>query len=80
MHSVVNEAAVSHESGFVLFDVDPGQTGRPHITEVGGSPVPSVKLDDYIIAAQPERIDFVKLDIVRLQTISAARSRACAEK
>jgi hypothetical protein len=63
MHSVVNEVAVSDENGFVLFDVDPGQTGVSHITEVGGSPVPSIKLDDYINAAQLERIDLVKLDI-----------------
>jgi FkbM family methyltransferase len=63
MRSVVNEVAVSNENGFVLFDVDPGQTGRSHITEVGGGPVSSIKLDDYIIAAQLERIDFVKLDI-----------------
>jgi FkbM family methyltransferase len=63
MRSLVNEVAVSDENGVVLFDVDPGQTGRSHITEVGGSPVPSIKLDDYISAAQLERIDFVKLDI-----------------
>lgn len=63
MRSVMNEVAVSDENGFVLFDVDPDQTGVSHITEVGGSPVPSIKLDDYINAAQLERIDFVKLDI-----------------
>lgn len=52
MHSVVNEAAVSDENGFVLFEVDPGQTGVSHITEVGGSPVSWIKLDDYTIIVQ----------------------------
>jgi hypothetical protein len=45
------------------FDVDPGQTGRSHITEVGGSAVRSIKLDDYIDAAQLDRVDLVKLDV-----------------
>ena len=63
MQSRVNEVAVSDENGFVLFNVDHSQTGRSHITGDGGSAVRSIKLDDYIDAANLERIDLVKLDI-----------------
>jgi FkbM family methyltransferase len=79
VHLVVNEAAVSDETGFVLFDVDPGQTGRSHIDEAVGSPVPSIKLDDYINAAQVERIDLMKVDIEGYE-LSALRGAELALK
>lgn len=63
MNSVVNKVAVSDENGSIAFHIDRGQSGVSHISKTGTTVVTSIKLDDYIDAAQVRAVDLLKLDV-----------------
>ena len=63
MRAEVNAAAVCDEDGTILFQVRKEQTEVSHITQSGGTPVRSIRLDTYFRNKSLDRVDLMKLDI-----------------
>lgn len=63
MNMVVNAAAVSDTAGTVSFLMNPDQTGSSHIVKVGGTPVPAVRLDDYLSERGIPGVALLKIDV-----------------
>ena len=63
MRAEINPVAVCDQDGTIHFEVQSEQTGASHITNSGGIPIRSVRLDSYLIDKSVERVDLLKLDI-----------------
>jgi FkbM family methyltransferase len=63
MRAEINAVAVCDEDGTISFEVQSDQTGASHITEDGGIPVRSMRLDTYLSDKGVSRVDLLKLDI-----------------
>jgi FkbM family methyltransferase len=63
MRAEINGVAVCDKDGTILFRVQKEQTGASHITESGGIPIRSVRLDTYLKDKGLDRVDLLKLDI-----------------
>jgi FkbM family methyltransferase len=63
MRAEINPVAVCEEDGTILFQVQENQTGASHITDTGGVPVRSRRLDTYLKDKGLTRVELLKLDI-----------------
>jgi FkbM family methyltransferase len=63
MRAEINALAVCDQDGTTLFQVQTEQTGVSHITESGGVPIRSIRLDTYLRDKGLDRVDLFKIDI-----------------
>ena len=63
MRAEINPVAVCDQDGRIYFEVQSEQTGASHITNSGGVPIRSVRLDSYLRDKSIERVDLLKIDI-----------------
>jgi|ERR1700728_30662 Methyltransferase FkbM domain len=59
----INALAVYDEDGTTSFEVQKEQTGASHITESGGIPIRSIRLDTYLGDEGLDRVDLLQVDI-----------------
>ena len=77
MRAEINPVAVCDQDGIIYFEVQSEQTGASHITNRGGVPIRSVRLDTYLKDKAVDRVDLLKLDIEGYE-LTALRGAECA--
>ena len=63
MRAEINPVAVCDRDGTIDFEVKSEQSGASHITNNGGVPIRSVRLDSYLKEKAVDCVDLLKLDI-----------------
>ena len=79
MRAEINPVAVCDRDGTICFEVKSEQTGASHITNNGGVPIPSLRLDTYLQNKGVDPVDLLKLDIEGYE-LTALRGAECALK
>lgn len=77
MRAEINPVAVCDKDGTISFEVQSEQTGASHITNHGGVPIQSVRLDSYLNDKVVGAVDLLKLDIEGYE-LTALRGAKCA--
>lgn len=77
MRAEINSVAVCDQDGKISFEVQSEQTGASHITNDGGIPIRSVRLDTYLKDKAVGPVDLLKLDIEGYE-LTALRGAECA--
>src|SRR5579862_2086974 len=76
MRAEINPVAVCDQDGTISFEVQSEQTGASHITNDGGIPIRSVRLDTYLKDKSVDSVDLLKLDIEGYE-LTAVRGAKC---
>lgn len=77
MRAEINPVAVCDQDGTIHFAVQSEQTGASHITNSGGIPIRSIRLDSYLKDKSMNRVDLLKIDIEGYE-LTALRGAECA--